>query len=731
MADSTKTKNAADFRAEAQSERWLKYGGNVLLTAVVVVVLGVLIIYLAQRHGARRDMTSSGMYSLKPATVKLIENLPQKFKIVGLFTKAKSEQQERKVNDVTDTPEVRYQQVADLLQEYQQKSNGKITVEMIDPVTEPGKVDQLFNEVAAKYSNDVTKYKDVLAAYPKTVEQIGKLASDEIAAVDKLPDAKDAKLRQLKRDVAVTMGLFPQFLEQLKVDVKKQLELKVPDYKGAVDAIKDRLENMNELADAVLKKFKTAKEDPATPKEYKDYIAAAEPRYDALKKTVNDLLDKTKSLGQLKQLDELRQNKSNSIAVMGEQDMKVLPATSIYKTPTARTMDADGKVKPQFAGEQQVSTALVTLSAKDKKKVAFIRAGGPPATLSLPMFNYEGYYSDVADRLREYGIEVLEKDVSGQWQMQAMQMQMQGVPLPPEPGDDQLKDAVWVVIATPQDPRQMMQNPTAGQLGPKVNEHLRAGGSAMILFDPQADKMDFLKEWGIDAKPEYLAVHEKVEPQGARSEDRTDDWQRQQPVFVVNEYGDHMITKPLRSLDTLLVPLVPINTVDAKGVKVTKILPVPTNPPAWGERDFDSLRQGKLVKFDPKPAEGATEADLPPPLWGGAVAEKEGGKGRLVVIGCHTFATNDYVNEPDTEVLRTQRRIVPRFPGSAELFLNSVFWLSKLDTMIAISPTALEVPRVAAISDGVRDFWRWGVLTFGLPALVLVAGAGVYLKRRD
>ena len=139
-------------------------GANVALTVLVVIALGALIIYLAQRHGARKDMTSSGMYSLKPATVRLVENLPQKFKVVGLFTKAKGEQ-ERRVADASDTPEVRYQQVADLLQEYQQKSGGRITAEMIDPVTEPGKVDQLFNEVAQKYSNDVTKYKEVLDAY--------------------------------------------------------------------------------------------------------------------------------------------------------------------------------------------------------------------------------------------------------------------------------------------------------------------------------------------------------------------------------------------------------------------------------------------------------------------------------------------------------------------------------------------------------------------------------------
>ena len=101
------------------------------------------------------------------------------------------------------------------------------------------------------------------------------------------------------------------------------------------------------------------------------------------------------------------------------------------------------------------------------------------------------------------------------------------------------------------------------------------------------------------------------------------------------------------------------------------------------------------------------------------------------MIGSLDFANNDFLQEPDIEVLTTQGRIVPRYPGNGELFVNSVFWLTKMDTMIAISPTALEVPRVSPGNEAWMNFWRVGVLIVGLPLLVLVAGSFVYLKRRD
>ena len=199
-----------------------------------------------------------------------------------------------------------------------------------------------------------------------------------------------------------------------------------------------------------------------------DYVAQAQARYETMKKTSDDLLGKLVMLGELKQVDELRRNQKNSIAVMGETDLKVIPQEEIFKVEDVRMMDAERNLRPRFAGEQQVSTALVTLTSKEKKKVAFVRSGGPPVTARA--MGYNGSLTDVAERLRDLNVEVLDKDLSGTWQMQAMQLQMQGMMFPPDASDEQLKDAVWVVLVSPQDPRQMMMNPAGGgRWGPRCN----------------------------------------------------------------------------------------------------------------------------------------------------------------------------------------------------------------------------------------------------------------------
>src|SRR5437762_3933033 len=124
----------APFQMETQQERWVKYGANVVLSVLVVLILVVLLVYLGGRANWRKDTTAAGAYSLKPQTVRLIENLPQKVRIVGLFSKAVADTTKKVVDD---TPIVHYQQVADLIQEYQQKSNGQITAEMIDTTSQP------------------------------------------------------------------------------------------------------------------------------------------------------------------------------------------------------------------------------------------------------------------------------------------------------------------------------------------------------------------------------------------------------------------------------------------------------------------------------------------------------------------------------------------------------------------------------------------------------------------
>jgi hypothetical protein len=164
--------------------------------------------------------------------------------------------------------------------------------------------------------------------------------------------------------------------------------------------------------------------------------------------------------------------------------------------------------------------------------------------------------------------------------------------------------------------------------------------------------------------------------------------------------------------------MVPVETEQKQGFKATPIIPVPQTPQSWGESDIQAAMQGENVTFD-SPAKGGN--DLPPPLYAGSAVERDAG-GRLVVIGSLQFVLNDFLSARDR---------VSMFPANGELFMNSIFWLAKMETMIAISPAAMEVSRIEPMSEGALRAWRIGLLLVGLPLAVVVAGGLVYFARRD
>jgi hypothetical protein len=309
-----------------------------------------------------------------------------------------------------------------------------------------------------------------------------------------------------------------------------------------------------------------------------------------------------------------------------------------------------------------------------------------------------------------------------------MQSQMRGMPPgEPEPTAEQLRKAIWVVLAFPSGGGPMgsmgMPNPVVGPL----REHLEAGGSALVLAAPQAEGLDeALGAFGVTVKGNLIAVHEGIAaPAGGASADDIDDARRRQYVFDLREYGEHPVTAPLRSLESLMVPLLPVQTKAAPGgdVIATPILPLRGYDKVWGEVDFEALQNDRPVTFD------QASGDLPGPIYAGAAAERTGA-GRLLVIGSPTFAFNFELEMPDSELAR-QGIYVSRFPANAELFMNSIFWLARMDPMIAISPSAMEVSRIRPMSAAALNGWRIGMLLVGIPGLVLLAGVAMYFSRRD
>ena len=180
------------FQPETQQQRWIKYGSNVALTIVVVILLAGLLTYLAQRFNRRVDTTAGGSYSLKPQTVNIIKDLKSPVKIVSLYSRPANAQQEKEAKAETDYGQV----VADLLQEYAR--NGKnIEVETIDPIADPAKADALYEYARNRYGGEVSKYKTFLDGVGPQFEQIKKLAIDE---QDQLKKVRAGRRSAAERD---------------------------------------------------------------------------------------------------------------------------------------------------------------------------------------------------------------------------------------------------------------------------------------------------------------------------------------------------------------------------------------------------------------------------------------------------------------------------------------------------------------------------------------------------
>lgn len=713
-------------KPETQKQRWMKYGANVAAVSLIVTVLVVLVIWLGQITNRRLDLTRSRLYSLKPQTLNVIQNNSVPLKIISLYTRTKPQQLDADEFEEEDAAPVdRVQPVADLLEEYKRKGKN-IDIETIDPVEQPTKVDQLIEEVTWKYGGEVKKYKAVMDDYPAIYDQLSKMAADESDKVNKLP------LTQItSKDVAITAVVtiatvrnLPKYLEDTQKAVDKALKQRPPDYKGGVETLERDMAELLLNVGKIIEDFGRQKSDPKVSQEIRTYMAESLPRYEAMKNLAQDLTKRISELGKLK-LDDLKQSlkAKNTILVMGPDDMRVLPFDRVWEKPDElRGFSSDGKVKRRFAGERQVTSAILALTNKGKSKVVFIRpSGGPLASPGIPGFQAPGPFAAVAERLREYNFEVLEKDLSGMW---AMQSQMQGMPAAPEPSDEEIKNAVWIVLNIPTRSSPMGPPPS---IAAKLADHLKAGGSALVLATPQSDSLAAaLDEWGVKIHPNIIAVHELIKTPDVQTADVIEDIQRRPYMFVVNNYGDHPLAKPLRSLEALMFPMLPIETTPKAGYKTTPLLPVPQTLKTWGESNVEAALDNQPIAYDP-PKGADRLGDLPPPLYGGAISEKEDGAGRLVVIGTVNFALNQIVTFPD---LRFQRPVA-RFPGNSELFCNSVLWLSKMEPMLAISPAAMEVSRIRDISPGALQFWRVGVLLIALPGMVIVAGILMYFARRD
>src|SRR5437667_3894453 len=104
------------------SGRGAVYSGNTILVAAAAVVILGLINVLGSRYLTKIDLTANHQFTLSDQSIKVAQALPAPVKVTGWLNASDSRKQDFQT----------------LLDEYANRSGGKLTYEFIDPVTRPG-----------------------------------------------------------------------------------------------------------------------------------------------------------------------------------------------------------------------------------------------------------------------------------------------------------------------------------------------------------------------------------------------------------------------------------------------------------------------------------------------------------------------------------------------------------------------------------------------------------------
>ncbi|MBD2093952.1 Gldg family protein [Trichocoleus sp. FACHB-591] len=241
------------------------------------------------------------------------------------------------------------------------------------------------------------------------------------------------------------------------------------------------------------------------------------------------------------------------------------------------------------------------------------------------------------------------------------------------------EDAAAVVVAGP---KQALFDKEVREL----SAYLQQGGSVLLMIDPNVDpKLEgLLKNWGVTLG-NRIAINASAQQIAELGP----------TASVVNQYGDHPITKDFGNRYSIYPIARPIQTTPVSGVQETPLLV--TSPQSWAESDLKNQnlefnperdRQGPLVlgvalskaaqatgsaqaspspspSASPSVSSSASPSPSPSPTPT-TEANKTLSESRLVVVGNSSFATDGLFGQQ----------------LNGDVFLNSVSWLSKRDDQV-------------------------------------------------
>ena len=330
--------------------------------------------------------------------------------------------------------------------------------------------------------------------------------------------------------------------------------------------------------------------------------------------------------------------------------------------------------------EFQLMAGIARMTTESRETVSFVIASGARSAAQLP-----GLQETLGDR---YDLRTL--DLAGD----SVQ--------PPTP------DSVAVlVVAGPNQPLDSLSVR-------RIESFVEAGGAALLLLDPVELDPQMPTPLPVRSGLEPLLEQRGIRPLEGMVLDLASAERvsvGQQGFFnVIAPYplwpialpaGDHIVTRGLSALSLGWGGAFEI-------VDSTAVLPLWATSGAGGlhEAGLPILPQQEWDRPEEELARHVVAAALDPEAGSPDAPPREGGPGRLVVVGDATFAELEFVQSN---------------PQNVTFLANAIDWLAQDEALIRIRSKDRTPPALVFTSDGTRDVLRWGNLA-GVPLLFVLFG---------
>lgn len=258
-------------------------------------------------------------------------------------------------------------------------------------------------------------------------------------------------------------------------------------------------------------------------------------------------------------------------------------------------------------------------------------------------------------------------------------------------------DASAIVIAGPTKPF----TPDNDKL---FKTYLDNGGRILLMTTPNATfgLTDTLQAWGMQPQDNLI-----LEPQ--------QNYYGNAPAPVFSQFPSSPVTQDMQGLGVFFPGVSSIKKLDNSDSVGTATALFTTTADACAKTDFEQLKNQTQVQCDASDPKGPFTVGYA--IEGTAAVGPNGNThARLIVLGNTTFATNQWLNNPDAG-------------GNQQIIRNMINWLAGQEQLIAIAPRDTSVRQLGALTASEINLIF--VTSVGLvPLAALVIGGMLWWRRR-